>query len=66
MSSGSYGATSGENRPANIIREMMTKLTAPSGCWRTNSTTTVRLPRLAAEGSGDRHVPYRMRGSNTA
>src|SRR5262249_163212 len=40
-----------EKIPANIITTMITKLAAPSGCWRENSSTTLD-GRADSAGSG--------------
>src|SRR6266545_4960450 len=37
--------------PANIMMTMMTKLTAPSGCWRANSSTAL-CERDVSAGAG--------------
>src|SRR5436305_2550070 len=50
MSSGLYGETHWQNTPANIITQMTTKLIAPSGCWRVNSTAVLWRRGMVAEG----------------
>src|SRR4051812_35335333 len=50
MSSGLYGETHWQNTPANIITQMITKLAAPSGCWRVNSNAMLGRRGIVAEG----------------